>query len=84
MPELSVILQGVIVAAVLWVGKTSLDHSKALVRIETLLTGANQENGLIGDMKHLRAWKHEAANDLLAVESLARRVETLEQQAEPS
>jgi hypothetical protein len=39
-------------------------QGERLVRVETVLTGANGSNGLSGDVKHLKATTHRHGEDL--------------------
>jgi hypothetical protein len=55
-------------------GKTQADQSRQLVRIETVLTGADGTNGLNGDVKALKEWRQEQDEH-----GLPRRVHVLEE-----
>lgn len=59
-------------------GKTQGDHGKKLVRIETLLTGANGDNGLNGDVRDLKDWRQ-----AFELEALPRRIGELERRHGP-
>lgn len=65
--DLAQIVQAVTLAGVLWLFRSTESSGKALIRIETLLTGANNTAGLVGDVKSLREFRHEAANRLTAL-----------------
>lgn len=52
--SLSAVLQFLICIGIVWLGRTSLKNSEALVRVETILTGATGRNGLVEDVAELR------------------------------
>jgi hypothetical protein len=57
--SLSQIIVGVAVALILAVIAFGLNVKSSLVRIETLLTGANGDNGLVGDVRQLKEWQRD-------------------------
>lgn len=71
--EPSQIINGVAIALIVAVVLFGLNVKSALVRIETLLTGANGDNGLVGDVKDLRTWRRDVED-----QALPRRIESLE------
>ncbi len=85
--SLSNLLNGSLLAGLIAVVALVLNQRSQLVRIETLLTGANGDNGLVGDMKTQRQRTHTIANDIntvkgqLALHEL--RVEAVERRVGP-
>lgn len=45
-----------------WVAYQLIQQGKTLVRIETALFGAQGDNGLNGDMREMKAWRHKEGN----------------------
>lgn len=76
--NLSQVLGGVAVALILAVLAFGLNVKSSLVRIETLLTGANGDNGLVGDIKQLKEWRQDVDG-----EGLPRRVLEIERRHGP-
>ena len=72
-PTVLQVLAGLALAAILAFIGLVLSQKSQLVRIETLLTGADGSNGLVGDIKQLKAWRSEVEEY-----GLPRRVESLE------
>jgi hypothetical protein len=62
--SLSAVLQFLICVGIVWVGKTNISNSKALVRLETILTGASGDNGLVSEVGRLRQKQHGLVNDV--------------------
>ena len=58
-PTLVHLLEGALTAAVLSVFALLWNVRSQLIRIETLLTGANGDNGLVGDMRDLKTWRQD-------------------------
>ena len=71
--EPSQIINGVAIALIVAVILFGLNVKSALVRIETILTGAKGENGLVGNVKQLNQWRQD-----LEQQALDRRLESLE------
>lgn len=59
-------------------GKTQTEQGQRLIRIETVLTGADGTNGLNGDVKQLKEWRQEVDEH-----ALPRRVTALERRWGP-
>lgn len=76
-PLLVHILEGLLLAGVVASIGLQLNQRSQLVRIETLLTGADNSNGLIGDMREMKAWKNE-----MEKLGLGRRLLVIEQRGE--
>lgn len=72
------ILTGCLVVGVTASVGLILNQRSQLVRIETVLTGADGTNGLNGDVKQLKEWRQEIEG-----EALPRRVEALESRPWP-
>lgn len=80
--SLSAVLQFLIGAGICAIAKAQWDQSKALVRIETILTGARGENGLVGDMRSLKEHRGKTLDALRELQSagelLTQRVDAME------
>lgn len=74
--DFAMIGQGLILGAILWVGRTTLKTRESLVRVETILTGPDGSNGLVTDVKAVRAKNHELTN---SVHALGGKQDLLEQ-----
>lgn len=77
--NLGAIFQGLVCAGILWLIRTTNRLSESNVRVETILTGAKGDNGLVGDVKSLRESRHEFNNRIQELQSehslLAQRVD---------
>ena len=72
-PSVSQVVVGVAIALIVSVILFGLNVKSSLVRIETILTGADGSNGLNGEVKELKAWRQEVDEH-----GLPRRVTELE------
>lgn len=72
---LSVICAGVVITLLRGLNAKSTKHDEAFARIEALLTGANGDNGVIGDVKQLRQRSHDLG---ASVQNILFRVGALE------
>lgn len=85
--SLPVILQGVTLAAVLWLFRTVQQLREGHVQLVTILTGANGDNGINGDVKQLRARSHTQGDDLHTVfgrlDVVDLRLDTLDRRVGP-
>ena len=72
-PTISQVVVGVAIALIVSVILFGLNVKSSLVRIETILTGADGSNGLNGEVKELKAWRQEVDEH-----GLPRRVTELE------
>lgn len=81
------LLEGAVLAGFIATIGLILNQKSALVRIETLLTGANGDNGLVGDVKALRKRSHDHGDSLNVVsgkvELVTLRLDTLERRVGP-
>lgn len=77
-PNLSQVIVGVAIALIVAVILFGLNVKSSLVRIETVLTGADGTNGLNGDVRQLKEWRQE-----LDEHALPRRVTELERRHGP-
>lgn len=66
-PTVNQIISGLVLAALIAFIGLVLSQKSQLVRIETILTGANGDNGLVGDVKALRTRTHDLANGVNAL-----------------
>ena len=64
---LSVLCAGVVITLLRGLNAKSTKHDEAFARIEALLTGANGDNGVIGDVKSLRARSHELGSQMQSI-----------------
>ena len=78
MEPIAQITVGVAIALIVAVILFGLNVKSSLVRIETLLTGADGSNGLNGDVKQLKEWRQDVEEH-----ALPRRVEALERRWGP-
>ena len=62
--SLSTILQGATLAAVLWLFRSIQQLREDHVQFRTVLTGANGDNGINGEVKALRALTVEQGGDI--------------------
>lgn len=62
--DLSQVFVAVAAGVILGALGFGLTVKSSLTRIEVILTGANGENGLVGDMKQQRERTHALANDV--------------------
>lgn len=62
--DLSQIIGGVAIGVILAVLAFGIGVKSALVRIETILTGARGDNGLVGDVRNLHERQHAFADRL--------------------
>lgn len=62
--QATVIVGALILAAILWLVKTTRESSEKLGRLDVLLTGINGDNGLNGDVKALRIRLPEVERDV--------------------
>jgi hypothetical protein len=76
--SLAHLLEGLVLLALAGAIGLLLNQRVQLVRIETLLTGADGRNGLMGDMRDLKAWRRE-----IEEHALPRRLEELERRHGP-
>jgi outer membrane murein-binding lipoprotein Lpp len=78
--QIATVLGSVIVAGILWLAKNSSDSSKAITRIETILTG---EDGVTSQVRQLRKRSHELGTDIQKLYHTAdrheQRIEALEE-----
>ena len=65
-PSLSQVIVGVAIALIVSVVLFGLNVKSSLVRIETILTGADGTNGLNGDVKALRKRTHDHGDSIHA------------------
>lgn len=77
-PSVSQVIVGVAIALIVSVILFGLNVKSSLVRIETVLTGADGSNGLNGDVKQLKDWRQEIDGH-----ALPRRVTELERRHGP-
>ena len=64
---LVVICAGILTTQIRAMAAKQTDHGEKLVRIETTLTGQAGDNGLVGDMRQVRARQHRLMNDMHTV-----------------
>lgn len=57
--DVSQVIVGVAIACIVGLVAFGLNVKSSLVRIETLLTGANGDNGLVGDVRQLKDWQRD-------------------------
>lgn len=80
---LSVLCAGVVIAMLRALNKKSAEHDAAFARIETLLTGATGDNGVVGEQKLQRERLHTLSNKQQAtsgkLDMLTARVARLEE-----
>jgi cell division protein FtsL len=72
-PTLSQVVVGVAIALIVSVVLFGLNVKSSLVRIETILTGADGTNGLNGEVRSLKAWRQDVEE-----QSIPRRVLEIE------
>jgi len=58
------ILAGLILAGILWLAKTVNENSKTLTVLQTILTGADGDNGINSEVKQLRRRSHEQGDNI--------------------
>lgn len=76
---LVVICTGVLITFLRGISTVQTTQGERLVRIETTLTGATGDNGLVGEVKQVRGRQHRLMNDMhtvfgkLGLDSMERR-----------
>ena len=69
MDQLPTIIGALVLAGILWIIKEVQSHSVALAEIRRDLTGASGDNGVVGDVKALRAQSQEHETRLTLLEN---------------
>lgn len=67
MDQLPTILGALILAGVLWIAKTVSSLTVDVAKMNTTLTGANGDNGVVSEVKALRAKAHSQGDDIHAL-----------------
>lgn len=65
--QAAIIVAALVLAGVLWIAKTVSDTKQEVAVIKSVLVGAKGENGIVGDVKILRARVHELSDILHTV-----------------
>jgi hypothetical protein len=66
--SLSAVLQFLICVGIVWLGRTSVRNSEALVRVETILTGGSKDTGILSEVAQLRVRAHDLADAIHVVQ----------------
>jgi phage-related tail protein len=78
--QIATVLGAVIVSGILWLAKSASESSKALTRVETILSG---EDGMQAQVRQLRKRSHELGTEMQklhgALDSHERRIGALEE-----
>ena len=61
------IIGALLLAGILWVVRTAQKIDKQVAVLSTVLTGQNGDNGIMGEVKHLRSRQHDLANEVHTV-----------------
>lgn len=59
--QAALIIGALVLAGVLWIAKTVSDTKQEVAVIRSILVGGDGKNGIVGDMKTVRARVHELA-----------------------
>jgi len=79
------VLGGVILAALVWIGRSLIRYGETLAVMRAVLVGENGDNGIKSEVDRLRDRSHEHTNQIHTLKGnhalLKQRVDTLEAQS---